>query len=88
MKNATITVAPNPWEDHTFLWIDQLPASRGTIRIFDLSGRQLLESDVALSPNQKQRIRIERADLPTGMFLLQLTNEEGLILHSEKLFIR
>ncbi len=86
--DTRIELAPNPFSDHTYLLIDQLPANQATMAVYDLSGRQLVQRELALSPNQKQRIRIARENLPAGMFLLQLTDKSGLLIHSEKLFIR
>jgi hypothetical protein len=69
-----LTLAPNPADDYVQLIFSEAPGMRLSCRITDLSGRIVS----AFQMDQHERtLKIQIADLPSGLWLLRLESEEG-----------
>jgi hypothetical protein len=79
--NNSISVYPNPATSH--LTLELQPANtlhNIMINMYDLQGKLLLQQ-----PLQQQKTEINISDLSRGLYLLQVTCEEGAVV---KKFIR
>jgi DNA-binding beta-propeller fold protein YncE len=67
-----LSVMPNPFSDQTTLAFSQAPQNV-RIRILDGWGKVVRN----IQPGNEKYVRVETADLPRGMYWLEIRNQEG-----------
>ncbi|MCC6753857.1 MAG: T9SS type A sorting domain-containing protein [Saprospiraceae bacterium] len=71
-----LEVFPNPTSGHLIMRLESKNAFTGTLKILDLQNRVISETEVSiLSGTNSEKISI--ANLPQGMYLLQLSDASG-----------
>lgn len=77
VASATLRVWPNPAAHTTNVQIDGLGAQTATLRLYDLNGQLLLQQNIA--PEQGSwNGQIQLSDLPNGIYLLHIGNEQQM----------
>ncbi|WNJ16175.1 T9SS type A sorting domain-containing protein [Pontibacter sp. G13] len=74
LHSTQMNVYPNPFVDRISLEIPESLQGAGTLRILNLAGQQLFESDYKLGINE---LNLSNLDLAQGTYLLQVTDESG-----------
>lgn len=79
---AALRVEPNPFARQ--LWVRGLPATAGTaeLQLTDAAGRQVYRTRLASGGNSQQ---VQLPSLPKGLYLIQLVDNRGQVLLSDKL---
>lgn len=75
-----VQVYPNPFTD----WLEVKQTGRKTLEVslWNTNGKKVFQSEVG----KKSRLMLD--DLPQGVFFLRVTDEEGLVLHNDKIIHR
>lgn len=81
IKALNINVFPNPFSDHASLISDR-DLNGMTIQVCDLQGRVLMTEKI-----ESNNVRIERTNLKSGLYLLQLISENK-VLAVKKLLVK
>jgi hypothetical protein len=76
-----LSLAPNPATDHITLRTNG-GMTGGLITVLDAAGRAVLQH-----PVNGPRTDVAISALPNGLFLIQLTNMDGLLLGAERLMV-
>lgn len=78
LSSLSVKVFPNPV--NTELWLDLKEHSGGPMqwRILNLNGQMVLQGQEELNAGQQQ-FSIQMADLPTGVYALQLISKDGMV---------
>ncbi|MBD80674.1 MAG: hypothetical protein CL840_17295 [Crocinitomicaceae bacterium] len=71
-----VNVFPNPFNDK--LTISGLEAENFSVSIYDLSGKSVIQIESSLS-------EINLGELTKGMYFMHIINDQGNIIHSEKI---
>ncbi|MCH2081360.1 MAG: T9SS type A sorting domain-containing protein, partial [Saprospiraceae bacterium] len=82
---AQLTVSPNPANDQALLYY-YLPKvlSNCSIEVYDLNGR-LVFSELHQQASQEYGVQLDVSAWPSGMYVVQLRSEEGVLLASSLL---
>lgn len=76
----SLNIYPNPAKDKAFIEFDQLTADRGSIALFDISGRIVKEVYLGHLASGSQRYEVELFDLTSGIYFVRIdTNTKGTI---------
>lgn len=75
VEGLELEVSPNPFDQQFVLKLDQ--QTSGNLRIMDVAGRLVAEIRVVPGRNF-----ITLSDVPSGLYLLSLTDQQGLIMSS------
>jgi hypothetical protein len=73
--NDALQIYPNPSEG--LIYIDTYEQTKIQVRLFDITGKLLFKTE----QNSQAPIAIDH--LPAGLYLLELTDENGLCLHKK-----
>ena len=65
-------IYPNPFSDKTTIELNDFEFYGGKLSIFNISGKKVFEKDNLTS----DKIEIEKGDLPTGIYILELKGEK------------
>jgi FG-GAP-like repeat len=76
ITNASFTVAPVPFHDRTRLLAKAPFGPHTFVQVIDVQGRVVRVQQAAA---QQREVVIERGDLRSGMYLVKLTDEHGVI---------
>jgi hypothetical protein len=79
-----VSLYPNPLKDLLFIHFQEGPLTGFTINLIDITGVTVYELQV-FDPDFQEIITIPMKELRNGLFLLNITDQEGHILVSEKL---
>ena len=71
-----LTIWPNPAKEVIRVQYSAEKASIGTMRIFDLSGKAVRESNMVVTPG-KNSFEVDIINLESGLYMLELMGEEG-----------
>jgi PKD repeat protein len=77
-QKVSINISPNPFEGISVLTVQSPAAISGTIRIIDMSGKQLMTKEILLSKGTNTIQLTETRALKPGTYLLQLTIENDI----------
>lgn len=69
-----LTIAPNPFREHTFIELDGLEVTNGQIQLFSTSGQLVREKSFA-----GNRIELLAEDLPRGIYLFRIASDNQLL---------
>jgi hypothetical protein len=75
-KTTELNVYPNPARQNLLISYPSVKAAGVELRIFDLTGRELLTKKVNATPGQNQ-FQLNVSTLTPGSYLLQIRNESG-----------
>ena len=75
-------ISPNPAKDYATLYISDLKTFTGTIEVFDVLSRNVVTKKI----NQMQS-NIDLSSLESQVYQIVIRNNEGRIVHSEKLVV-
>lgn len=70
-----VRVYPNPARDKLFIHVENLPVS--TIRLYDLTGRQVADIYTGTTNRAKQIVYNRNPDLANGLYFIVITTEIG-----------
>lgn len=84
ITNIEVTAHPNPTTSSTTLAIALPTASKVHLSLTDATGKQVYEHHT-LGILQQHRIEVPLHDLAAGIYLYQLSNDSGVLLHSGRL---
>ncbi|HVS98542.1 MAG TPA: zinc-dependent metalloprotease [Puia sp.] len=73
----SFSVAPNPFTDGVDLVFGQAPAGAISIRLLDLTGRELWQGTGMPSGGNRLHIRLPGPSLSAGVYLLEVTTDTG-----------
>jgi hypothetical protein len=79
LSDNSFRVYPNPAKDKIYV---ELSTGFGHIRLFNITGLQVLEST-----GNSEKVILDVKNLPSGIYLLKLSNTEGQI-YTQKIIIR
>lgn len=74
---SELTLFPNPTTDEATVRFSLDEATQVEARVFDMLGRSVRNLDLGNLPGGNQQFSIETADLPAGVYSLQLSNGRG-----------
>jgi len=77
-----LKVYPHPVEDVVSIEVGEGTARSYQLRLFDIQGKELKRIDFW----RGDRLQFQRGDLPNGIYLFQLSNDQGKMLHGKLLF--
>lgn len=72
-----LELAPNPAVNHTRLRMQAAQTGSYQIAAFDLSGRSVWASSLALSAGHTKDVDLEVSNWPRGLYLLRVSDEQG-----------
>ena len=81
-EKTKVKVYPNPFSDVAIFELDP-SVSKGIFELFDLTGK-VLRRETFASPI----FEFHKKDLPTGVYIFKITNNEGQIVGKGKVFAR
>ena len=84
IANTDISVLANPFSNN--ITVDFLSDRNQTVssRLFDNTGRQVISQKITVAKGSSRK-SIETSNLNRGMYILQVIDENGQILYSDKL---
>jgi hypothetical protein len=77
MIDPSLVLFPNPTEDVAYIEFDQMISDRGSISLFDLSGRQVKEVFSGAFVSGPQRFEIHSGDIPAGIYFVRIQTDES-----------
>ena len=78
--SSTLKVAPNPASNQTTLTFVVSANAQATVQVFDLSGKhQSKVFEGAIEANKVYKQPISTANLPAGVYVVQLTTDNGIV---------
>ena len=83
MNVPSFTISPNPFNDFTVIRFNHLNDKNYRLELLDQSGKKVKAMLI-----EQEEIRLQKDELSNGIYHLNLLNESGVIIHSEKLIIR
>lgn len=75
-------VAPNPFSEETFIRVEGLELTGGTLRLFNAQGKQ-----VQTAPLQSNQVKLDARHLPTGIYIFRLESG-GQLISSGKVVVQ
>jgi hypothetical protein len=89
ISNTGVEVFPNPVTEKTFtVQLKDMPAGTYTVKLLDGSGKQVLQRTV----NSSGKVHNQQLNLPaittSGIYLLQIVNNEKHTIYSHKLMVQ
>jgi hypothetical protein len=80
---SELEIVPNPFSDFTMIYLPEKLSLPCTLSLYDFSGRKASTEKITNSP-----YRLERNDLPTGIYLCVINDPEGKLIGSKKIIIK
>ncbi|WP_235297472.1 T9SS type A sorting domain-containing protein [Portibacter marinus] len=81
-SNAEISIQPNPTADEVTIRSKDLDMTTTTLFLYDQSGRRnMIRAEQTLTNEMK----INLSNLPSGIYLLHLMDQEAQLLHTSKI---
>lgn len=85
--NLKVTISPNPFKEHTTVWIEGTTKDDLNLNIYDLTGKRIAQYPaVKKAKDQQTRIPIQRKNLIQGIYFYQLESN-GKIIKAGKMIV-
>jgi hypothetical protein len=82
---SSLTITPNPMAEASELKFESAQPAEARLSLFDLRGQRCRKSSLLLNAGFNS-VRIEKGDLPAGVYLLQVRTSGAT--HQSKLVVR
>jgi hypothetical protein len=79
------TTFPNPFVSQVQVDLTSTSTQKATVTVNDLSGRKLLQKGWNLTKGKNSIVLQDVQQLPVGMYILTITNEDGVMVYKTKL---
>jgi len=79
------TTFPNPFVSQVQVDLNSTTAQKTTITFSDMSGRKLVQKTWAVTKGKNSIVLQDVLQLPVGMYILNIVNEEGVVIYKTKL---
>lgn len=76
-QSFSLATSPNPFSDQINVRIQSSSASNGVVELFDVQGKAILRQSVELSKGVND-LSLSGAELPKGLYFLQLKSDESI----------
>jgi len=76
LADAIIVATPNPFRDNTTVTLTNFPVGNTSVSLTDLLGREFKKFNITIGADV-EKIDINSADLPSGMYILQIIQNEA-----------
>lgn len=80
VAQRTLSLYPNPAGDHCSVAFDAAKGGRATLRIFNAQGKTVRTKTIRLQTG-KNLFELETASLVSGLYFVQIENEQGVFTH-------
>lgn len=89
LSNTQIQIYPNPVTDNQFmLQFNQLDKGNYTIVVTDVMGRQVIQQAISINNESQRQLMKIPASNAKGIYLVKVTNENGVAKFAQKLIIQ